>query len=365
METEAQSPTPTNANPPAAFDTKFTLETLENDLPVVADTEIPADADGEKQDPPPQDEAEKPAPETDDEKPADEEKPEPESEKEGEEKEADDKPKGTRDYTKFPAEIQPFMKQMSKAAFDKIGPMLIEGQNRITQLTEEKKKLESTIAEHKGEKLPDDWYSHPEAYRVTPQYQEIEKQFNASQKEVDHWSNILVGLRENSIRYDPAAKDFVENTDENFKNNARIIQQVDDKRLEAYERAKEFAAKGNALAEKFQSKHKEGAGYMTAQMDKLFPWHKDEKHANQDAYKKILADFPETFREHPVTKFAAAASLKAIQFWNLYQDALKQVKAKAQVREDAKLAGPVPGKKTKASSDASEVKYKEDDMTGM
>lgn len=371
MQIETQSPTATSSkeSPAPLSDEKFTLDTLNQNLLDDA-TKVEVDDDGNPKEPVVETETE-PAKEKEGEPADTETEPEAETETETEQEQDQEQeqeteaPKGTRDYSKFPEALHHHLKNMSKAAFDTIGPMLLEGQTKVAQLTDEKKKLESAIAEHKGEKLPDSWYSHPDAYRITPQYQAVEKEFGEAQAETSKWGQILNGLESGQLRYDSAKNGFVENTEEGYQVPPAVRRAVEDARLAAYEKQKEIAAKGNALAEKFQSKHKEGAGHMESQMDKIFPWHKDEKHANQESFKKILGDFPETFRDHPVTKFAAAASLRGIQLYYENQDLKAQLKAKNGLKDDLRKAGPVPGKKAKTTSDPSEQKFKAEDLVGL
>lgn len=105
------------------------------------------------------------------------------------EKEVDPQPTvQARDYSKFPEEIRPLVNKLPNATFNKFAP-------EITKWYEAAKKvpdLEKQLAEAQKS---GSFINHPEAYKLAPEFNQLQQQLQYDEFEKNHWYNQLLKIR--------------------------------------------------------------------------------------------------------------------------------------------------------------------------
>lgn len=96
---------------------------------------------------------------------------------------------GSRNYADFPEELHPVLKSLNNANFAKMAPRLKE----LYTEAQRAKQLETELGE--ARKGPQFFYEHPEGYRLSPEYQQIEGQLTMCEFESEHWRNQLIAIK--------------------------------------------------------------------------------------------------------------------------------------------------------------------------
>jgi len=264
------------------------------------------------------------------------------------------------------ADLKPFLKQMSKQASAAVLKKLNAVKQEAAAAAAERDALNEQVAQFQGKKLPDNWYADPEAYRAVPQYREAEQKFMEAQAVTADWGEKLAAYEAGEIVFDATKGAFVPNAaEEPATPNPRVKRMIEDKRMEAYEQQKQFAAQANGIRENFANTYKQAEQHIVGNTEKLFPWVKDEKHASHAHYKKVLEQFPKEFRGQASSRLAAALGVRVLQLQVALQDAQGQIKAKNGVRDDARRNGPIPGRKARSSTSPVDKVWSDKELEGL
>src|SRR6266404_5543209 len=103
-----------------------------------------------------------------------------------------------RDVTGIPVELtEHFKNEMSRPAYEKIKPLIIERQ----QLLDSKKELEEKINKLKEGGPPDSYYEHPAGFILTPDYANGLQTVNQAQQFVNHWEGQFQKVKSGSATY--------------------------------------------------------------------------------------------------------------------------------------------------------------------
>lgn len=246
-----------------------------------------------------------------------------------------------RDLTKFDERDRPYLKQMSKQAFEHFSKRLDGLSTTISQRDDLVKNLQTQLADVSDKKLPENWYEDPEAGRVSPEYREVEKSFNQTMEETHKLSDLLAQYEGGEIKWNPATNGFVPNEDETPV-NARVKQWLSDARQTLYDKQKELSTKGNSLLADFGKHYKGDVEFTKNWVEKQFPWVKDEKHANQEVYKACIEQIKPSLRKSPLAPVVGTLGTAALMWANRAQAAEKKLAAMEANKNDRRRAGPTP-----------------------
>jgi len=90
-----------------------------------------------------------------------------------------------RDYSKYPAELIPVLKDLPNAKFAQYADTLAETFKKAARVAE----LEKTLAERPTK--PQYFYENPEGYRLTPEFASVQTELGYAQLEASHWQEQL------------------------------------------------------------------------------------------------------------------------------------------------------------------------------
>jgi len=251
--------------------------------------------------------------------------------------------KAPRDLSKFPEQDRPFLKQMSRQAFEHIGGQLLKLQADVAAKDEVIKEFSD------GKTLPDQWYNDPAAAEATPEFKAAKTEFEKAQAETHRLGSLLDQYEAGQIKYNAATNTFVPNDDEAAV-DPRMVRMLSDARMQAFEKQKEHAAKGNEVVSNFGKHYTAAESHVTTNLAKLFPWSKDEKHENQKYLQQIHNEWPKVFRSHPAAKFASALAVEHIRLKTAFEELKKKSQAKESLKTAKKAAGPIPGRNGRVSN---------------
>jgi hypothetical protein len=275
------------------------------------------------------------------------------------EDEAEGKKKGGRDLSPFAEEDQPFLKQMSRQAFDHISKKLLGYEATL----KEKEALLVQAQEDKtnGKTLPDAWYNDPAAAEASPEFKTVKTEFEQAQQQTHQYGSLLDQYESGALKFNPATGTLIPNDDETPV-DPRVVRQLSDARMAAFEKQKELAARGNAITENFGRIYKQSEEKVAQSALKLFPWLTDAKHANQQPLAQVHAEWPKTFQAHPVARFASALAVEHIKLKMAYAELEKKVKSRESLKTVRKQTGPISGRNGRVGSESSDRKLTLDDF---
>lgn len=106
--------------------------------------------------------------------------------------------KPSRDLTDIDPELAPLFKQMSNEAFEKFKAIALEHKKYKVDVEARAKEIE----ELKKSRLPENYYEHPEGYRLDPEFAQSAEIVDVASKVVNHWRNQLRSIREGASDYE-------------------------------------------------------------------------------------------------------------------------------------------------------------------
>jgi len=277
-------------------------ETEETDETTEESTEEPAEESKEESKEEPEDESEDEATEEDKKEDAEELTTEEVLGDPLKEDEDDDEPKG-RTYEGFDDEDKQYAKQMSNAAYDHFT-----------------KKLQTLKAGKSTAEETQDLLSHPEAYSLNPEYQQLVTDYDKAAQEQAHWKKQLVAIRngENwrSVEgYDKNGK-MVHGREE-FQPTAESEIDVQAALTEAQTMSKSFSQRAYSIQKNHATNYKDSVQMLEEEQRKQFKWLEDKemgkkiidipnfgKTSINKLRKTFLDVLPKVFSNHPMSELA-------------------------------------------------------------
>lgn len=202
------------------------------------------------------------------------------------------RPKIERDYSGLDAEEQGLFEKMANSAFQKLKPIYLEY-----------KKLKSAPApEDNPLKLPSNYYSHPKAYQLAPEYESAAANVNLAEMVLNHWEAQSISVRRNG-----KFRELLQDKEGNFSlgeekeatetDEARVNREVRgaQNQLGRYQKAHE------QLVTTFNGEHEKAANVIKNAEEQFFRGFNEKDHPTQEMQKKILELIPPPFRTSPVT----------------------------------------------------------------
>jgi hypothetical protein len=247
-----------------------------------------------------------------------------------------------RDYSWVPAEMLPEIKKLKNNEYafaERVIKPLVTANNQLKQ----------KAAENSNPlKLPDNYYNHPQAYTLSPEYQQIESNHQLASSVADHWAEQEVNIRRNGKFIDLVEKDGkifkTEERDATAQDEVVINKRIRfaNNQLARIEKQKEEVVGG------FKKSHEDAVTYMNEAMTKLFPGFDAEDHPTKPMQKKIIEALPAPYQTHPLANVVAtitAANALLKQEADTYKKELAKIKG---IKHDATNAPPrknnfVPG----------------------
>lgn len=233
-----------------------------------------------------------------------------------------------RDLTSYTPDEQKVLRGMSNEAWAFVSPKLVEHKNLAKVLGEKDKQ----IADLKVGKqmMPESYYEHPNAFQLTPEYNNSAQVLNIASAVQAHWKEQFVKIRQGEDWHD---------IDINPK-TGQIVVNGTAKKADATSEAAvmeymNFAAqqveksRSNILEMQagFKERHNNAVGVLKDAEEKHFSAYKDPNHPYAPVMKSIAASIPAELRGSPLASLLIKSSTAVIQLSNLLKEA--QVKLAA------------------------------------
>lgn len=269
-------------------------------------------------------------------------------------KPAEDKSKNVqRDYSGFTEEETRALKGMSNEAFSYVKPRLLENKKLAETISGKDKEI-ANLKVGKQE-LPASYYEHPEGYMFSPEYEEVAKQADVFSAVKQHWQQQLIrihkgekwtplkGMDKNGNLIPDVPR---EGTIEDQVNVQSFLQNSNNKLMEMQ------GQKGRIQAE-FKARHNQASEIVRGAIKQNFAAYEQPNHPMRPVLDSIRANLPKEFSGTPIYDLAVNSSAAAIQFGNLYREALgkitelegklKGAPLESKVKDVARSAGPTDG----------------------
>jgi hypothetical protein len=263
-------------------------------------------------------------------------------------KEDDDEPKG-RTYEGFDDEDKQYAKQMSNKAYDHFS-----------------KKLQSLKVGKSSAEETQDLLSHPEAYSLNPEYQQLVTDYDKASQEQAHWKKQLVAIRKGenwrSVEgYDKSGRLVLARDD--FQPTAEAEIDVQGALTEAQSMSKSFSHRAGAIQKNHSSDYKNSVQMLDEEQRKQFKWLEDKDMAKRvidipnfgkttiNKLRKTFLDvLPTVFANHPMSELATNLWINNQIMAKQQQELTEKVKKQSRNKKDMLRSEP-SSKSTKSTND--------------
>lgn len=274
---------------------------------------------------------------------------------------------------KFDKDDEPFLKKMHKDASTHFGKKIAGLKETLAAETAKATDLQAKLDAAEGKRLPDSWYEHPDAFRLSPQYTEISTKFEQEQGITNFWTeqlrrckaNASLGESDAFIPYEMVGPDGKLMSVTEDKHTAANEVTIADIRQRHYRNQEKLADEGNQIQKTFLEQHKKTDAEVRAAVAEKMPWVKDEKHPFQKTLKEIQSKLPATHRNSPFGYAFAVLCVQHLAAIHENKELRGKKAAQDGLRADQRAAGPIPGKAGAARSTAADTVYKPDDLVGL
>lgn len=263
-----------------------------------------------------------------------------------------------RDLTGFSDDEQKVLRGMSNEAWSFVSPKLKEHQ-ALAKTLSDKDKLIADLKVGK-QMMPESYYEHPNAFTLTPEYNNSLQVLNIASAVQAHWKEQFVRIRQGEKWQD---------VDINPKTGALVkgaMKEADANSEAEVMEYMNFAAKqveknrDNILTMQagFKEKHNNAVNVLRDAEDKHFAAYKDPNHPYAPVMKTIANGIPEQLRNSPLAGLLVKSSTAVIQLGNLVKELQAKLAAgngasTAKTASDKRHAGPTEAD-TQISSSSSQ-----------
>jgi acyl transferase domain-containing protein len=259
-----------------------------------------------------------------------------------------DEPKG-RTYEGFDDEDKQYAKQMSNAAYDHFT-----------------KKLQALKADKSSAEETQDLLSHPEAYSLNPEYQQLVTDYDKASQEQSHWKKQLVAIRNGegwrSVEgYDKNGK--IVYGREEYKPTAESEIDVQAALTEAQTMSKSFSQRAYSIQKNHSANYKGSVQMLEEEQRKQFKWLEDKemgkkiieipnfgKTSINKLRKTFLDVIPKVFSNHPMSELATNLWINNQIMAKQQQELTQKVKKQSRNKKDMLRSEPT-SKSTKSKDD--------------
>jgi hypothetical protein len=260
----------------------------------------------------------------------------------------EDKESDGRSYEGFDDEDKQFAKQMSNTAYEHFS-------KKLQSLKEKKDSAEQT----------QDLMSHPEAYTLNPEYQDLVTNYDKAAQEQAHWKKQLVSVRNGNAwksieGYDKNGKLVIGK--EEYQPTGESEIDIQSALTEAQTLSKDYSKKAYNIQKNHGNDYKESTAMLEEEQRKQFKWLQDEEmgkkvidipNIGKTSINKLRKQFsgvlPKVFTNHPMSELAT----------NLW--VMNQIMAKQQNELTQKLKKQTRNKKDSLRSEPTSTTVSADD----
>jgi len=260
----------------------------------------------------------------------------------------EDKESDGRSYEGFDDEDKQFAKQMSNTAYEHFS-------KKLQDLKKKKDSAEET----------QDLMSHPEAYTLNPEYQDLVTNYDKASQEHAHWKKQLVAVRNGdawrSIEgYDKNGKLVIGK--EEYQPTGESEIDIQSALTEAQTLTKSYGKKAHSIQKNHSNDYKESTAMLEEEQRKQFKWLQDKemgkrvidipnigKTSINNLRKQFSGVLPKIFTNHPMSELAT----------NLW--VMNQIMAKQQNELTQKLKKQTRNKKDSLRSEPTSTAVSTDD----
>lgn len=243
-------------------------------------------------------------------------------------------PKGERDYSIFSKEELPLVKATNNQQFALFESLKKDNAAKAVLVAEKEAKLKEIAANPNA--IPTEWYNHPEAYALHPQFREAYDTFNKAQFEANHYKEQLVAIE--------AGEDWRTIVGWNNKTGEPVFgeEQKADARAKIncqqyMTSAANIAQQYNAGLQNFQQNFRGHYEATNAKVQEIikerWPWASDEKDPRQAQVREFIKHVPVEYASHPSTRVASLLWATVFDFAKVIDDLRAQLATGKTVKE--------------------------------
>lgn len=254
------------------------------------------------------------------------------------------------------------VKKLKNFPFNQIKPILIERRKQIDTLRQAEAKVKE-FEELQGGKLPDNFYQHPEAYKLSPKYQEAAMLSDTCALERRHYEAQYAALEEGQpakmiVGYsaetgEPVYGEEITGAMAKAKINSALL----NVNTAAQRASSELANLQQSYSKEFTEASDLAKSIGSALVERLPEKVRPKMEDIQKIQKEII---PPAFADHPLAESVAGA-LTIIQLVSADNQALRdELEKQRKLGNDEELAGPKPKKlkkSAKSNKDADFVSF--------
>lgn len=275
-----------------------------------------------------------------------------------------------RDYAGLPSEEADLLKHVSNQAFNYLKPVLLE-----------KKKLGEVIAAKDKEivnlksgkqMMPDSYFEHPQAFVLSPEYNEASNTINTLTFVQTHWKQQMARIRKGEewqgLQIDDKTGRIAYGkpqvaTPEAEADVLTYLQSVNNQVQTSQQNLIN-------IQNNFRARHDVATNIIKQAEKEHFAVYDDPKHPMQPMIKHLMENIPTEYRGSPLASLAVKSGVAMLQMKRMYETVLAEnaelkksgVNGNSIVSEDKSKAGPNEGDvenvgSDKASSKQEEVNY--------
>lgn len=235
-----------------------------------------------------------------------------------------------RDYSQFDSADVPILKQMGNAAF-----------NRVKDVFKELKELKSKPAKKEGD-LPDNYYSHPDAYVLDPKYKETSGLLSISEQIQRHWKaqefNISKNGKISDLGYNQKTGQLEYGAERDATKEDVIM--VEDLLTKARDQVSDVRSKLKEITTGFKSKMEQDVQIIKKSEAQFFPEFDKADHPTQPLQKEIIKNLPPSLQASPLASLLAKVGAHNALLLNRIKELEKGLKTKKSIDEDKKQEQP-------------------------
>jgi len=256
----------------------------------------------------------------------------------------------SRDYSGLSEDEKKWFSRMSNDAFNNLKPIFLEYKKFPDTLKGKNTEIEQ-LKQGKVQ-LPSSYYDHPEAYTLTPEWNQKLNAFNTANTAEQHLMKQLIKIKKGED-WEP----LIENEHGIQRLSAKPVIEGDEFQVQSQlNHVQQFSFKVRSELEGFsndwKSKHKAAVDYIEEAATKLFPDFDKPDHPTAKLQKQIEEKIPESFRHHPLTKLVKFLAGQNALLNNRLTKMQGDVKAKSDAAKDTQASGPKKGETTTGATKA-------------
>ena len=229
-----------------------------------------------------------------------------------------------RDYSGLTDEEVGLCKRMSNDAFSYVKPALLERK----KLGDVIKSKDQEIANLKVGKqiMPDNYYEHPEAFVLSPEYNEAQQNLSMLNTAQTHyqaqlariekgepWQALSLNEKTGQLQYGPAQEPSIEAKFEVMK----VFQNLN---TEVQNRSRQLGELKNS----FKERHTQASSIITQAVKDHLGMYDDPKHPMAPMLEHFRSQIPAEFKKSPMAEWGVRTTVGMLQFKKAYESMLQE-----------------------------------------